>query len=332
MGRGASVRSLSIIGGSALCAVACLPEYADPKAPSDATVAADIAPTLDVAPFDRGPDTAAQPPADASTPDAANEAAVPEGFVRIPPGNFLMGSPPDEWKRNIDERQHRVTITRAFAMKVTEVTQNEWVRVMGTRPARFTSCGSDCPVEQVTWNDAVDYCNARSRAEGLDPCYTPGRALTGLDCRGYRLPTEAEWEYAARAGTTGAFYNGEMTQFGCLLDPHLDAIGWYCGNADAPYREADRGLGSHPTARKPPNAWGLHDMHGNVYEFVHDFYDPGYGRDAADATDPLGPAGGEAHIIRGGSWNTKAEGSRAAARYWEPNWYPSVGFRVVRTL
>ncbi len=215
----------------------------------------------------------------------------PDGFVRIPSGSFQMGSPASEDGRFTDETQHRVTITRAFLMQATEVTQGQYRSLMGKNPSHFTSCGDDCPVETVSWREAVAYCNALSRKEGLPECYD-GDRLEGLDCKGYRLPTEAEWEYAARAGSTGARYGD------------LDSVAWYDGNS---------GSSTHPVGKKKPNAWGLSDMLGNVNEWCHDWngdYSSG------SATDPTGPQTGSNRVRRGGSWSSTATAGlvRAALR------------------
>jgi formylglycine-generating enzyme required for sulfatase activity len=272
---------------------------------------------------------AAQPIPDAAqpTPDAA-QPPIPGGYVRIEPGAFTMGSPAGELGRAAgevqhQEVQHQVTITRAFLMKTTEVTQAEWQAVMGNNPSRFAACGGDCPVEEVSWNDAVDYVNLLSNAAGLASCYDAIRAFAGLDCTGYRLPTEAEWEYAARAGTVTAFYTGDITQQNCdPVDPNLDLAGWYCGNA---------GGTPHPVGEKQPNAWGLHDMHGNVFEWVHDWYGD---YPAGDVVDPLGPAAGGNRVIRGGSWSRDAQNARAAGRNrFDPDFrLDHIGFRPARSL
>ncbi len=273
---------------------------------------------------------AAQPTPDAAppTPDAA-QAPIPEGYVRIEPGEFTMGSPEDELRLGLgrfgDETQHRVTVTRAFALKATEVTQAEWRAVMGTDPSGFADCGDTCPVEQVSWFDAVDYVNRVSDAEGLPRCYADDadRTFAGLDCTGYRLPTEAEWEYAARAGTQTAYHTGVNTQTDCNDDPNLNLAGWYCGNS---------GDTTHPVGQKQVNAWGLYDMHGNVWEWVHDW---GAAYPAGAAVDPAGPASDRMfRVYRGGSWNNDAQNVRSAYRF---SYTPArrrnfLGFRPSRSL
>ncbi len=191
------------------------------------------------------------------------------GYVLIPSGSFTMGSPSGEPGRfDREGPQHEVVLTRSFYLKSTQVTQGEWESLMGNNPSRFSSCGSECPVEQVSWWDSVAYCNALSRHEGLAECYTltgcsgtpgvsgyscGGVTFAGLGCTGYRLPTEAEWEYAYRAGTTTAFYNGPITHTGSSpVDPNLDVIGWYGGNSDT-----GDGRRTHPVGLKTPNAWDL---------------------------------------------------------------------------
>jgi formylglycine-generating enzyme required for sulfatase activity len=232
---------------------------------------------------------------------------APEGFVAIRPGRFSMGSPNSEAGRDGDETLHSVTLTRSLWLQATEVTQAQWQAVMGPNPSIVNGCGT-CPASGVSWNDAVIYLNALSESEGLDACYE-GSRFVGLDCSGYRLPTEAEWEYAVRAGTTEARY-GE-----------LDRIAWHGGNA---------GYSTHPVAQKDANAWGLHDMLGNVWEWVHDRY----GDFGGDTTDPTGPSSGPFRVIRGGGWSNDASLIRAANRYgYSPSYLDQfIGFRVARSI
>ena len=167
-------------------------------------------------------------------------------MVLIEPGTFLMGSPKGEPERHGRERQHRVTLTQAFFIGDHEVTQGEWRAVMGENPSEFTG-DDERPVENVSFFDAVKYCNRRSSLELLTPAYTISAAhiVWELGTTGYRLPTEAEWEYACRAGTATAFASGGLSRVGCTpVDPNLDVMGWYCGNPGtrAPVRQgyADR--------------------------------------------------------------------------------------------
>ena len=219
-----------------------------------------------------------------------------EIFVRwIPPGSFMMGSPDSEEGRSFDETQHEVVLSQGFFMAETECTQGQWVMVMGSNPSNFK--GANRPVENVSWDVAVEYCRkltAKQRAEGLLP-----------DGWEWRLPTEAEWEYAARAGTTGAHY-GE-----------LDTIAWYGGNC---------GSKTHPVKQKTANAWGLYDMMGNVWEWCSDWY-----RDysTGSVTDPTGPSSGSGRVNRGGSWYDDAGRTRSAFRLGLDPGYRciSLGFR-----
>ncbi len=234
-------------------------------------------------------------------------------MVRIRAGSFDMGSPSNERNRHSDEKQHRVTISRDFLMGKFEVTQGEWKALMGSNPSSFSSCGDDCPVENVNWYEAVAFANAQSQKEGLEACYTiSGTSVSfkGLSCRGYRLPTEAEWEYVARAGTTGAYFGD------------VDAIAWYDGNS---------GNKTHPVGKKQPNAWGLYDMSGNVWEWVWDWkadYPSG------SVTDPTGPSTGSDRVFRGGGWFDNALNCRSAIRpYVSPgDRHDLLGFRLVRSL
>ena len=212
-------------------------------------------------------------------------------MVLIPGGTFTMGSEDGE----ADERpSHQVTVD-AFLMDRFEVTQAMLRRLEISNPSHFK--GDDLPVDNVTWVFAVKLCNLRSEAEGLEPCYDERDATCDYTRSGYRLPTEAEWEYACRAGSGAAYGFGS--------DPRqLDRHGWYADNAAKK---------THPVGKKKPNHWGLHDLHGNVAEWCNDPYDPRY-YERSPATNPRGPEDAEMYIVRGGSWKSRAPGLRSAAR------------------
>ncbi|OFZ78482.1 MAG: hypothetical protein A2583_10830, partial [Bdellovibrionales bacterium RIFOXYD1_FULL_53_11] len=197
-------------------------------------------------------------------------------FVYIAPGTFMMGSPSSEAGRFNNEDHHKVTITKGFELQTTEVTQAQWEAVMGVNPSNFK--GADRPVEKVSWNDAqafIEKLNAQN------------------DGYRYRLPTEAEWEYAARAGTKTAYSFGDNASL-------LGEYAWYDGNS---------GNETHAVASKKPNAWGLYDMHGNVWELVEDYYTASLG--TSSVTDPKGPSSGDYRVIRGGSWDCYARNLRS---------------------
>ena len=223
-------------------------------------------------------------------------------FKLIPAGTFTMGSPLGEPGRDSDETQHQVTLTQAFYIQTTEVTQAQWVTVMGSNPSNFSGC-SDCPVEQVSWDDVQTFItNLNTWGEGT-----------------YRLPTEAEWEYAARAGSTTAFANGDITYTDCTYDSNLDVMGWYCYNSSS----------TQSVGQKDSNAWGLYDMHGNVWEWCQDWYGA---YPSGSVTDPTGPFSGSERVTRGGGWYNYAMSCRSAYRNSGlPDFIGDVlGFRLVR--
>ena len=273
------------------------------------------------------------------------EQLLPHGmrFAVIPKGTFTMGSPEGELGRQSNETQHAVTFTYDFAMGVTEVTQGQWkAKSGGTNPSNFPNCGDNCPVESVDWYSTLAYANALSRDAGLQECYTltpstcadavsdwgggdtacTGATFAGLSCTGYRLPTEAEWEFAYRAGTKTAYYSGvNSVAFTCDFDANLDAIGWYCGNANNT---------THPVGGNQANAWGLYDMSGNVWEWTWDWY----GTYPGVTSDYIGPETGDYRVLRGGSWRRNAYLARAAYRgSCSPGYRGLIsGFRLTRTL
>jgi formylglycine-generating enzyme required for sulfatase activity len=257
-----------------------------------------------------------------------------------PFATFTMGSPPDEPCRADNEDRHRVTLMRDYELHPTEVTQKEFESLMGYNPATFKSCGGSCPVETVSWHEAVAYCNARSLHEGVARCYEcsgvgsdvtckPAPAFSGqkiYTCPGHRLPTEAEWEHACRAGTETAYHLGPNDPALCSScstdDKGADAIAWFCGNADGK---------THAVGQKQRNALNLFDMAGNVWEWCQDRYKDRLG--SAPVVDPWGPPGGVYRVVRGGSWGSNPEKLRAAQRSFNPPTFRAarLGFRCART-
>jgi len=249
----------------------------------------------------------------------------PPRFVYIEPGTFTMGSPEDEPGRDSDEGpQHQVTLTRGFFMSQYEVTEEWWNEVMGGDPTT-----SQLPKWPVSWDMAVQFCNALSVRENLTPAYEihgpRGNVTWDQNADGYRLPTEAEWEYACRAGSTTAFANGPITHTRCEpLDPNLSAMGWYCGNRTGEDGPAEVG-------QKQANQWGLYDMHGNVWEWVWCGW-RAYA--SAPQEDPVtSPEPGAGRVVRGGGWYSHARYCRSAHRYYvgPGNESDNVGFRPARS-
>lgn len=248
------------------------------------------------------------------------EVVVTEGgveMVRLPGGEFLMGSEAGD----ADERPtHRVRLD-AFLMDRTEVTQASYAALALADPSHFK--GDKRPVEQVSWAAAATYCNLRSRAEGLDPCYDEDTAECDYGANGYRLPTEAEWEYACRAGSEAAYCYGDDAA-------DLARYAWF---------EDNSGGETHPVASLAPNAWGLFDLHGNVAEWCNDMYDaeyygrsPGGNPPGPEVTLPL-------FVLRGGSWSSTADECRSARRLGDDPGFQDpcyrgdhLGFRCVRRV
>jgi formylglycine-generating enzyme required for sulfatase activity len=280
--------------------------------------------------------------------------SAPAALVFIPPGEFLMGLPDGEPGSWAGDTQHAVELTRPYAMKRTPVTYEEWQIVrdwtllpenislgyllppgaMGATPASATG---EHPVTRVNWYDVIQWCNAKSEMEGRTPVYYLDAAHTQVyrtgqldllnacvnwDADGYRLPTEAEWEHACRAGTSTSYFTGPITATGFDLCPNLDAAGWYGGNS---------GNNTHPVAQKAPNLWGLYDVHGNIWEWVWDRHEE---FTTNPAIDPLGPDTGSDRLLRGGSYNNNAESCQASSRF--PNAPGNSGayggFRIAVTI
>jgi len=262
---------------------------------------------------------------------AFNLAAQQNNMVRITGGTFTLGSPGTESGREKDEVQRQVTLS-AFSMSRYEITQREYQEIMGENPSVFK--GDNLPVENVTWFDAVEYCNKRSQKEGLRPVYTinrrtpaAGYPITNAEVtanwsnNGYRLPTEAEWEYACKAGTTTPFNTGEIIT---TAQANYKGNNLADNNSKTEYREKTIPVGSFAA-----NAWGLYDMHGNVYEWCWD----GYAAYAYGAlNNPRGDSDVYYRVIRGGAWYYVDQYIRSASR---GNYNPSyridgLGFRIVR--
>lgn len=268
------------------------------------------------------------------------------GFVRVPAGTYMMGSPETEEERDSDEGpRHLVRLTQPLWVAAHEVTQEEWSKVMGTSPSHFANCAR-CPVDSVSWYEAAEFTNRLSQAEGLTMCYfltgcdsieqesdrLPGDGIAaefefrsnwqcqsgdfvGVQCDGYRLPTEGEWEYFTRADTDSRYALGNT-------EASLTRLGWHDGNS---------GGRTHPVGGKEPNLWGIYDVHGNVWEWTNDFFGA---YSEKHNIDPTGYPTGAVLVFRGGSWRFPARGARSAFRYWR---HPGsrardLGFRIVRTL
>jgi formylglycine-generating enzyme len=269
-----------------------------------------------------------------------NNTPIPIVMLPINGGTFTMGSPTTEANRGSDETQHSVTLG-SFSMSKYQITQWQWVSVMGDEDDRITTTdygkGINYPIYNVSWYDALVFCNKLSQKEELNPAYSisgkndpdlwgpvptdPESAEAALwnavtlvsGSRGYRLPTEAQWEYACRAGTTTAYNTGDTISVN---------TGWYTSNS---------GGKTHEVGMNPPNAWGLNDMHGNVSEFCWDWYGSSY-YSSSPTNDPMGPVSAVRRVVRGGSWRGSAESLRSAKRSENAMNAGSetLGFRVVR--
>jgi formylglycine-generating enzyme required for sulfatase activity len=299
---------------------------------------------------------------DDSTCSEEHFACIPPGWVVVPSGDFLMGSPDKEnCRQDIEGPQHLVTISNDLMVSDHEVTHDEWKKKANAPdPSWFSTVApedgcllTNCPVERVNWYEALYYCNILSLLDGLKPCYAlsgcsglPGLGCAnagvcdggylceevefeGVECAGYRLPSEAEWEYLARSDSTSAFPfpppDGSPMEDNCSCGSidFLESSAWYCQNSKSK---------PHGVKLKNPNAWGLHDMAGNVGEWCYDEYDMEYYTSNPE-TDPLGGSGNN-RAVRGGNWHAPASGCRSSQRASIAPEYRvwDTGFRVVRSL
>lgn len=280
-------------------------------------------------------------------------------FVRIEPGTFRMGGPADENRSPSDhsgpvmETLHTVRISRPFWMKSTEVTQREWTEVAKRNPSKHSSCGPDCPVELMNWWEIIRFLNMLSLREGLEECYEvkgcrgsfsagcpvespiccdgyvcDDVVFKGLDCDGYRLPSDAEWEYVARAGTKSPYFTGRcISSDQASFDASLQI-------PDCPTGVSRNGAGPMPVASYPPNPWGVYDMNGNIWEWV---WDHPWDRNPDSETTHVDPLGGTLNPnrnVRGGGYDAEASILRSAYRGSAPQScrYNNDGFRYVRTI
>ncbi len=249
-------------------------------------------------------------------------------FIRIPSGDFMMGATSQEAGRRTDEPQHQVAITKPFYLQTTEVTQGQWQAVMGRNPSFFKECGDDYPVEQVSWHDAQEFIRRLNKKDGI---------------AAYRLPTEAEWEYAARANSTATLSEGVLYIVGGNETAILENIAWFSGNSCGENKSGNKGdtwqtgnyvcraCSTQAVGQKPANPWGLYDMLGNVWEWVQDWqgaYPTG------PVTDPTGPPTGTMRVFRGGAWLSGAGYCLPAFRGGDnPAMRDiAIGFRLVKSM
>jgi formylglycine-generating enzyme required for sulfatase activity len=239
-------------------------------------------------------------------------------MVSIPGGWFEMGSAEED---ESDQRLHRVYVS-PFLIDRFPVAQEEYEKRMGKNPSIWK--GPRNPVDHIRWREAAAFCNVRSQKEGLSLAYDPQTWECNFESNGYRLPTEAEFEYALRAGSSTDYFFGSSVA-------DLKQYAWFKGNSTG---------GSHPVGAKLPNAWGLHDMVGNVWHWCNDFYQEDYYQQSPDR-DPRGPTRGENRVVRGGCWNSRPNDCRSAYRNYEipaftdicfgKDIHGQIGFRCARS-
>ncbi|MBI2027663.1 MAG: SUMF1/EgtB/PvdO family nonheme iron enzyme [Deltaproteobacteria bacterium] len=252
--------------------------------------------------------------------DLSNEKA----FAWIEGGKFKMGSNDGD----PDEAPVHEVVVDGFYMLRTEVTRGQWKNLMGTYPdpEESTEVGDEAPVVNISWYEALEFCNRLSKAHGKEAVYdlsNEEKIKVNWEASGYRLPTEAEWEYAARGGSEGDYcFSGQKNERG--EDLHLEDYGWFDQNSDGK---------PHDVGMKAPNKYGLHDMHGNVWEWCWDRYDKRYYKNRANDKNPFGPKEGSGRVMRGGGWGGDARGLRSADRgyVWSDGRADDVGFRPLRT-
>jgi formylglycine-generating enzyme len=256
-----------------------------------------------------------KPPADPGASER-QRVSTPSGMkmVAIAGGQFAMGVN----QGPVDAKPAHPVRVDGFLMDEQEITQQVYEKVVGKNPSRLKQPQN--PVEQVTWSAAARFCNARSLQEGLKPCYNTNNWECDFSASGYRLPTEAEWEYACRAGTSTGYYFGDNAK-------QLKNFAWFEGNSQAQ---------THPVGQRKPNAWGLYDMSGNVWEWCNDYYGAKYYRESPQE-NPHGPKQGEKRVLRGGAWSSSADNCTSWVRNCDEPGLTDVcltmdsnGFRCVR--
>ncbi len=260
--------------------------------------------------------------------------AVPSGFVLVKAGSFIMGQAAEESEQDADVLQHTVVLTNDFLMAKYELSRADWKKFLDRDPSVFMypSTNANLPADGITWYDAAEYCNARSTAEGLTPCYAIDKqrkdpnnkdpyddikwtVTCNFSAAGYRLPTEAEWEYAARGGQLGKGY-----AFSGGSDP--DKVAWHYNNTEKELQ---------PVGQKAPNELGIYDMSGNAWEWCWDWYGE---YPAKTVTDPAGVSSGDSRVMRGGGCGHYPAEARCINRDWNSpiGWVEYISFRLVRTV